>query len=93
MALVMILYATARWLIESVRGDEPAILAGMTLSQVISVGLFLLGVYFWFRPRSGVAGRHADAALPASRLDGSSKGEASPALVLPRTAGAAQGGS
>ena len=46
---LMVLYSITRWPIESLRGDEHAILAGMTLSQNISVGLFLLGLVFWVR--------------------------------------------
>jgi phosphatidylglycerol:prolipoprotein diacylglycerol transferase len=45
MALLMILYPLSRWPIESLRGDETAIFAGMTLSQNISVGLFLLELF------------------------------------------------
>ena len=41
--LLMILYPLTRWPIESLRGDETAMLAEMTLSQNISVGLLLLG--------------------------------------------------
>ena len=40
MALLMIVYPLTRWPLEALRGDEPAIFAGMTLSQNISVGLF-----------------------------------------------------
>ena len=43
MGLVMILYSLTRWPIESLRGDEQALFAGMTLSQSISVGLFAHG--------------------------------------------------
>jgi len=44
MALLMIVYPLTRWPLETLRGDEPAIFAGMTLSQNISVALFLCGV-------------------------------------------------
>jgi phosphatidylglycerol:prolipoprotein diacylglycerol transferase len=47
MALLMVLYAASRWLIESLRDDVPAIFAGMTLSQNISVGLLVLGILVW----------------------------------------------
>jgi phosphatidylglycerol:prolipoprotein diacylglycerol transferase len=49
MALLMMLYALTRWPIELLRGDEPAVFAGMTVSQHISVGLFVLGLATWFR--------------------------------------------
>jgi phosphatidylglycerol:prolipoprotein diacylglycerol transferase len=47
MALLMVLYAPTRWPIESLRGDEPAIFAGMTLSQNLSVGLLFWGLFVW----------------------------------------------
>jgi phosphatidylglycerol:prolipoprotein diacylglycerol transferase len=59
MALLMILYSVTRWPIESLRGDERAIFAGMTLSQDISVGLLLLGLFVWARVLRSTAGRHA----------------------------------
>jgi len=62
MALLMILYPLTRWPIESLRGDETAMLAGMTLSQNISVGLLLLGLVFWVLLSSRPAGRHVDSA-------------------------------
>jgi phosphatidylglycerol:prolipoprotein diacylglycerol transferase len=49
MALVMILYSLTRWPIESLRGDEQALFGGMTLSQNISVGLLLMGLFLWVR--------------------------------------------
>jgi phosphatidylglycerol:prolipoprotein diacylglycerol transferase len=48
MAVLMIVYPLTRWPLEALRGDEPAILAGMTLSQNISVGLFACGLAAWF---------------------------------------------
>ena len=48
MALLMIIYPLSRWPLEVLRGDEPAIFAGMTLSQNISVGLFAGGLAVWF---------------------------------------------
>ena len=62
MALLMILYSLTRWPIESLRGDETAVFAGMTLSQNISVGLLLLGLVFWVQLSSRPAGRHVDSA-------------------------------
>ncbi len=49
MALLMILYPLTRWPIESLRGDEPALFAGMTLSQNISLGLLAGGIAAWIR--------------------------------------------
>ncbi len=47
MALLMIFYPLTRWPIECLRGDEPALLAGMTLGQNISMGLFAGGIAVW----------------------------------------------
>jgi phosphatidylglycerol:prolipoprotein diacylglycerol transferase len=54
MALLMILYPLSRWPIEAFRGDEPALFAGMTLSQNISLGLLAGGIAVWtfLRPRA-----------------------------------------
>jgi phosphatidylglycerol---prolipoprotein diacylglyceryl transferase len=52
MALLMIVYPLTRWPLEAIRGDEPAILAGMTLAQNISVALFACGVAVWFGRRA-----------------------------------------
>ncbi len=49
MALLMILYPLTRWPIESLRGDEPALFAGMTLSQNISLALLAAGIAVWIR--------------------------------------------
>jgi phosphatidylglycerol:prolipoprotein diacylglycerol transferase len=51
MALLMIVYPITRWPLESLRGDEPAILAGMTLAQNISIIVLVLGVALWFGRR------------------------------------------
>jgi phosphatidylglycerol---prolipoprotein diacylglyceryl transferase len=48
MAVLMIAYPITRWPLEMLRGDEPAIFAGMTLSQNISVALFASGLVVWF---------------------------------------------
>jgi phosphatidylglycerol:prolipoprotein diacylglycerol transferase len=60
MAMLMVLYPLTRWPIESLRGDETTLFAGMTLSQNISVGLLLLGLFVWARVRNRPAGRYAD---------------------------------
>ena len=50
----MIVYPLTRWPLEVLRGDEPAILPGMTLSQNISVVLFAGGLAVWLVLRRGV---------------------------------------
>jgi phosphatidylglycerol:prolipoprotein diacylglycerol transferase len=67
MALLMVTYPVSRFAIECLRGDEPALLAGMTLSQWISVVLLAAGALFWAsllrrpegRRRTGVPANHA----------------------------------
>ena len=48
MILLMMTYPLSRILIEFLRSDERVFLAGMTISQNISVVLFLAGCGFWF---------------------------------------------
>jgi phosphatidylglycerol:prolipoprotein diacylglycerol transferase len=64
MVLLMVLYPLSRWPIEMLRADEPALFAGMTLSQLISLGLFLsgiaTGVWLSRRPRGRLAGSVRD---------------------------------
>src|SRR5271157_5819090 len=79
MALLMVLYSLTRWPIESLRGDETAVCAGMTLSQNISVGLLLLGLIFWVQLSKRPAGRHVDSAELRERQG---------ALAAPRPGGA-----
>ncbi len=47
MALLMVAYPVTRFLIELLRNDEGAYFAGLTISQNISVALFLAGLAFW----------------------------------------------
>jgi phosphatidylglycerol:prolipoprotein diacylglycerol transferase len=47
MALLMIGYAITRFIIEFYRADEPLLADGLTISQNISVGLFLGGLLLW----------------------------------------------
>ena len=47
MGLLMVTYPFTRFLIEYLRSDELAVFAGMTISQNISVALFLSGLAFW----------------------------------------------
>jgi phosphatidylglycerol:prolipoprotein diacylglycerol transferase len=46
-AMLMVIYAITRFLIEFLRDDEGAFFAGLTISQNISVALFLTGLAFW----------------------------------------------
>jgi len=47
MALYFLLYAITRTLVEELRNDESAQLLGLTISQMISVGVFGVGIFFW----------------------------------------------
>ena len=47
MALYFLLYAITRTLVEELRNDESAQYLGMTISQMISVGVFGVGIFFW----------------------------------------------
>ncbi|MFM7131041.1 MAG: prolipoprotein diacylglyceryl transferase, partial [bacterium] len=47
MALYFLLYAITRFLVEELRNDELAQYLGMTISQMISVGVFAVGIFFW----------------------------------------------
>jgi phosphatidylglycerol:prolipoprotein diacylglycerol transferase len=47
MALYFLLYAITRTLVEELRNDESAQLLGLTISQMISIGVFGVGVFFW----------------------------------------------
>ena len=55
-AVLMIAYSVTRWPIESLRSDEPAVFAGMTWSQNISVALIAGGLAFWLSRRHSVGG-------------------------------------
>jgi phosphatidylglycerol:prolipoprotein diacylglycerol transferase len=52
MALLMIAYPLTRWPVEALRGDEPAVFAGMTWSQSISLALLAGGMVLRFILRS-----------------------------------------
>jgi len=47
MGLLMVTYPISRFLIEFLRNDEGTFFAGLTISQNISVALFLVGLAFW----------------------------------------------
>ena len=60
MALLMVTYPVTRFLIESLRDDDPAFALGLTLSQLISVGLFPSGLLAWWWISRQPEGRYAD---------------------------------
>ncbi len=62
MALLLVTYPVTRFLIERLRNDEAAFAGGMTVSQVISLGLLAVGLGFWAYLRSLSPGRYADTA-------------------------------
>jgi phosphatidylglycerol---prolipoprotein diacylglyceryl transferase len=47
MGLFLLTYPVTRFLIEHLRNDEGVFAAGMTISQFISVGLFVFGAAYW----------------------------------------------
>ncbi len=72
MALLMVTYPITRFLIERLRNDEGVWAAGMTISQLISVGVFVAGLIFWFALSRLPVGRYADTAemKPAPEMAG-----------------------
>ena len=60
MALLMVTYPVTRFLIERLRQDEGAYFAGLTVSQLVSVGLFVCGLAVWAYLRRLPEGRFAD---------------------------------
>lgn len=64
MGLLMLTYPISRFLIEHLRNDEGVFLAGMTVSQCISVGLFVVGLIYWYSLGRLPARRHADEPRP-----------------------------
>jgi phosphatidylglycerol:prolipoprotein diacylglycerol transferase len=60
MALLMVTYPVTRFLIEALRQDEGAAFAGMTVSQLVSVGILLCGLALWTYLRRLPEGRFAD---------------------------------
>ena len=47
MGLLLLTYPVTRFLVEHLRNDEGVFAAGMTISQLISVGLFGFGLVYW----------------------------------------------
>jgi phosphatidylglycerol:prolipoprotein diacylglycerol transferase len=60
MGLLMLTYPISRFLIEQLRNDEGIFFAGMTISQVISLGIFASGLVFWLYLLTRPASRYAD---------------------------------
>jgi len=47
------LYSGKRFLIEFARGDNPRVILGLTLSQVLSIAIFLISLLVFIKKRSG----------------------------------------
>jgi phosphatidylglycerol:prolipoprotein diacylglycerol transferase len=60
MALLMVTYPVTRFLIERLRNDEPGMVFGLTISQAISVVVFIGGLAYWAYLRTLPRGRYAD---------------------------------
>jgi len=60
MGLLLLAYPITRFLVEYLRNDEGVFVAGMTISQSISVGLFAFGVAYWAALSRLPASRYAD---------------------------------
>ncbi|GAC1469327.1 MAG: prolipoprotein diacylglyceryl transferase [Isosphaeraceae bacterium] len=60
MALLMVTYPVTRVLIEFLRNDEGVFFAGMTISQNVSMLVFLGGLIYWRRLTRWPAGRFVD---------------------------------
>lgn len=60
-ALWMVAYPISRFVIERLRDDESALYAGMTVSQLVSLGLLTSGLAFWGYLGTRPRGRLADA--------------------------------
>jgi phosphatidylglycerol:prolipoprotein diacylglycerol transferase len=65
MALLMIAYPITRWPVEILRGDDPGIVAGITISQLINVGLLTSGLILWNRLGRDAASPPSPALVPA----------------------------
>ena len=65
MALLMVTYPISRILIEYLRSDERVFFAGMTISQNISLGLFICGLAYWYQLSRLPATRYEDTVAPA----------------------------
>ncbi|WP_165251387.1 prolipoprotein diacylglyceryl transferase [Paludisphaera soli] len=68
MALLMIAYPISRWPVEMLRGDDPGLVAGLTISQLISLALCAAGAALWLRLRSEEGGPTLAAAAREARV-------------------------
>jgi phosphatidylglycerol:prolipoprotein diacylglycerol transferase len=69
MALLMVTYPVTRFLIEYLRNDESVFFAGLTISQNLSVLLWISGLLFWFSlRRSAPVRERADSESVAVRV-------------------------
>jgi len=69
MALLMVTYPITRFLIEYLRNDEGVFFLGLTISQTISVLLFLAGLLYWYvlsRSPARGEGEHSPSVAPAA---------------------------
>jgi phosphatidylglycerol:prolipoprotein diacylglycerol transferase len=66
MALLMVTYPVTRFLIEHLRNDEGVFFAGLTISQNLSIGIFLCGLLFWGWLWRQPVGRHVDTVVDPS---------------------------
>jgi phosphatidylglycerol:prolipoprotein diacylglycerol transferase len=64
MALLAVTYPVTRFLIETLRDDEKSFFAGLTVSQNISILIFLGGLAFWYYLTRLPVGRYTDTADP-----------------------------
>ena len=67
-AIFLLSYPITRFLIEQLRNDEAGFVGGFTISQAMSVGIFLFGVGYWAYLQRLPRARYADlpAPLPVS---------------------------
>lgn len=70
-ALLMIALPITRFLIEFLRNDEGVFLAGMTISQAISIWMLMGGLAFWFWIASQPRLRHEDQLRAANQATAS----------------------
>ena len=70
MALLMVAYSLTRFAVECLRGDEGGVLAGLTLSQLISVLILGAGLVFWRHLARLPVGRFADSVPGACGVTG-----------------------
>jgi len=68
MGLLMLTYPMTRFLVEHLRNDEGIFRGGMTISQTISLGIFLAGLAYWAWLARLPRVRFADSAAPAEDL-------------------------